>query len=102
MQHAAVELKRQGSRHVYAFCTHGLFSSDSAATKIENSPIKELVTTNTTAMRPEIERIDKVTILTLAPLLAETIRRVEQKRSISGLYSSPITKPASAQEVKPE
>ena len=96
MQHAAVELKRQHARNVYAFCTHGLFSAPDAAEKIQNSPIKELVTTNTVAMQSAIERIDKVTILTLAPLLAETIRRIAEKRSISGLYQSPIAKPASA------
>ncbi len=60
MQHAAVELKKQGSRHVYAFVTHGLFSSPDSAEKIIQSPIKELVTTNTVRMRPQIERIEKV------------------------------------------
>jgi len=95
MHHAAYELKRQGSRHVYGFCTHGLFSSPDSAQKIIDAPIRELVTTNTVRMRPAVERVDKITQLTLAPLLAETIRRVYQRRSISGLYASPITAPAS-------
>ena len=69
--------------------------SDSAE-KILSSPIKELVITNTVKLQPAVERLDKVTQLTLAPLLAETIRRIYQKRSISGLYQSPITAPASA------
>jgi len=86
MQHAAFELKRQGSRHVYGFVTHGLFSAPDSAAKIAASPIKELVTTNTVKMQPQVERIEKITQLTMAPLLAETIRRVHQRRSISGLY----------------
>lgn len=96
MQHAAFELKRQGCRHVYGFCTHGLFSSPDSAAKIEAAPIKELVITNTVKLSPAVDRLDKVTQLTLAPLLAETIRRIYQKRSISGIYVSPITAPASA------
>lgn len=72
----------------------GLFSTPGSAEKIESSPIKELVTTNTVAMGPDAERIQKITILTVAPLLAEVCRRIFQKRTISGLYSSPIAKPA--------
>jgi len=96
MQHAAFELKRQHARHVYAFCTHGLFSNPEAAQKIIDAPIRELVTTNTVRMRPQVERVPKITQLTLAPLLAETIRRIYNRRSISGLMQSPITAPASA------
>jgi len=93
--HAADELKRQGARKIYGFTTHGLFSAQDAAQKIEAAPIKELVTTNTVRMQPAIERVDKVTQLTLAPLLAECIRRIYQQRSISGLYQHPISAPAS-------
>lgn len=81
---------------MYGFVTHGLFSSPDSASKIETAPIKELVITNTVKLRPAVDRLDKVTQLTLAPLLAETIRRIYQKRSISGIYVSPITAPASA------
>lgn len=42
MAHASTELKKAGARNVYAFVTHGLFSSEDAASKIEKSPIKEL------------------------------------------------------------
>ncbi|MEH7419588.1 ribose-phosphate pyrophosphokinase, partial [Neobacillus drentensis] len=58
---AANALVERGAKAIYACCTHPVFSSD-AISRIENSPIKELVVTNTIEM-PKEKRIDKITIL---------------------------------------
>ena len=83
---AALELKRKGARNIYAFASHGLFS-DNALTKIKQSPLTEVVVTNTVPLAEgEGESGGKVTQLTLAPLLAETIKRIHLKESILSLF----------------
>ena len=61
-------LKEFGAREIYAGCTHGVLSGP-AIERIKNSPIKELVVTNTIPI-PEEKRIDKITVLSMAPLFA--------------------------------
>ena len=83
---AAMELKRKGARNIYAFASHGLFS-DNALNKIKQSPLTEVVVTNTVPLvESEGESGGKVTQLTLAPLLAETIKRIHLKESILSLF----------------
>ncbi len=67
-------------REIYAGCTHGVLSSD-AVKRIEESPIKELVITNTVPLPPE-KRIDKITVLSIAPLFAQAIRRIHEGRPL--------------------
>ncbi|MEH7545393.1 ribose-phosphate diphosphokinase [Neobacillus vireti] len=81
---AANALMERGAETVYACCTHPVFSAD-AISKIESSPIKELVVTNTIQM-PEEQRIDKITTLSVAPLLAEAVERIHNKKAVSPLF----------------
>ena len=84
---AAQELKRKGAREVYAFASHGLFS-EGALDKIAASELKEVVVTNTVPLVDggDVRAGNKVTQLTLAPLLAETIKRIHLKQSILSLF----------------
>ncbi|MBM7555127.1 ribose-phosphate diphosphokinase [Thalassobacillus pellis] len=81
---AANALVENGAREVYACCTHPVLSGP-AIERIENSKIKELVVTNTIPLS-EDKKIDKVTELSVAPLISEAIIRVHEFKSISILF----------------
>lgn len=76
-------LDRNGAKEIYAGCTHGILSAN-AVERIQNSPIKELVITNTIPL-PTEKRIDKIKVLTIAPLFAEAIRRINEAKPIGEL-----------------
>jgi len=78
---AAKKLKLAGARRVFAFATHGLFLGD-AYERIENSELIEVVCVNTV---PLSEYRGKVHQLSVAALLAETIRRINKKQSVTSL-----------------
>lgn len=73
-------LEKYGAKNIYASCTHGILSAN-AIERIQNSPLKELVVTNTVPIPPE-KRIDKITVLSIAPVFAEAISRVHEDRSL--------------------
>lgn len=77
-------LEKFGAREIYAGCTHGVLSGP-AIERIKNSPIKELVVTNTIPL-PEEKRIDKITVLSMAPLFAEAIKRLNEARPLGELF----------------
>lgn len=81
---AANALNEQGAKAVYACCTHPVLSGP-AIERIEHSSIRELVVTNTIPL-PQEKRIDKITELSVAPLLGEAIIRVHEKLSVSKLF----------------
>ncbi|ADU30555.1 ribose-phosphate diphosphokinase [Evansella cellulosilytica] len=81
---ASNALIERGAKEVYACCTHPVLS-EPASTWIEESPIKELVTTNSIHL-PDERRIDKITTLSIAPLLGEAIIKVQNNRSVSTLF----------------
>ncbi|MDQ0209187.1 ribose-phosphate diphosphokinase [Alkalicoccobacillus murimartini] len=81
---AANALVEYGAKEVYACCTHPVLSGP-AIERIHNSKIKELVVTNTIALKEE-QQIDKITSLSVAPLLAEAIIRVHENSSVSTLF----------------
>lgn len=74
-----------GARDVYIVATHGVFSGD-AIDKLNNSRVKEVVITDT-IKQPEEKLIDKLTIMSIAPLLAEATYRINTYESISGLFA---------------
>ncbi len=86
--HGAVALKERGARRVFACCTHGIFSHD-ALRKIDESPIEELVVTDTIPI-PEDKRAmtNKVRAISVAPLLADAIQRINNSSSVSELFES--------------
>ena len=73
-----------GADEVYACATHGILS-DPAIDRIKNAPIKEVVVTNTLPI-PEERRLDNLTILSIAPVIANTIRAVFQDESVSEIF----------------
>ncbi len=79
---AAAYLKKHGARSVRACTTHGLFSGE-ALKKINDSEIEEVFITDTIQQRDEVVKHKKVTVVSIAPLLAEAIRRIETGESIS-------------------
>lgn len=81
---AARILKENGVKEIYAACTHAVLCGN-AIEKIKNSPIKELVTTNTVPISEE-KQIDKIKILSIAPLFAETIKRVNEAKPLGDLF----------------
>lgn len=77
-------LERFHAKEIYAGCTHGILSAD-AVKRIEESPIKELVITNTVPL-PEEKKIEKIKVLTIAPLFAEAIKRIHEAEPIGELF----------------
>ena len=75
-----------GARNVYACATHGVLSGP-AMERIQNSVIKELVILDTIAM-PEEKKIDKITILPVAPVFAQAIQRIYDDRPVSPLFNN--------------
>ena len=85
MMNAVKFIKENGAVDIYAAATHGVLS-DPATERLKNSPIKELVITNTVPVAP-YKRIPKLTILSIAPLLAEVIRRIHLGISVGALFN---------------
>lgn len=81
---AAEELHKQGAKKIYAFATHGLFSGK-AIDNINNSRIDKIVVTNTIPFKHE-GKTDKIIILSIATLIAESIRRIIQNESLSDIF----------------
>ncbi len=79
---AANYLKKSGARSVRAATTHGLFSGR-AMEKINASAIEEIFITDTIALPEKIVKNPKITVVTVAPLLAEAIKRIRTGESIS-------------------
>jgi ribose-phosphate pyrophosphokinase len=77
-------LQRQGTLDVYACCTHPVLSGP-AIERIEQSPMKELVVTDTIPL-PVEKRLPKITVLSLAPLLGEAIQRIHTGQSVGELF----------------
>jgi ribose-phosphate pyrophosphokinase len=79
----AQSIAANGAREVYACCTHAVLSGP-AIERIEKSPIKELVVTNSIPLREPLSR--KVKSLSVAGLLAEAIRSIHTSASVSKLF----------------
>lgn len=77
-------MEKGGAREVYACCTHGVFSGQSL-NKIQNSPIKELIVSDTIDLSAK-NLPDKIKVLTTAEIFGEAIRRISNKESISILF----------------
>jgi len=89
---AASALMARGVEGVYACCAHALLSGP-AIDRLAASPIQELVVTNTVPVS-EAKRIDKLRVVSIAPVMAEAIRRIHEDRSVSALFSEPQATPS--------
>jgi ribose-phosphate pyrophosphokinase len=81
---AAKALAENGAKSIYAGCTHPVFTGDSIK-NIEASAIEELVITNTIEL-PKEKMLQKITSLSVAPLLAEAIDRIHNEKAVSPLF----------------
>jgi ribose-phosphate pyrophosphokinase len=77
-------LQQQGTTDIYACCTHPVLSGP-AVERIEQSPVSELVVTDTIPL-PIEKRLPKITVLSLAPLLGEAIQRIHTGQSVGELF----------------
>lgn len=82
---AAQALKDQGSNRVFAACTHAVLSGP-ACDRIRESAIEELIVTDTIPLDDKKATCKKLTVLSIAPLLAEAIERIHEETSISSLF----------------
>ena len=82
---AAAALKQQGAEDVFAYCTHGVLSG-AAAARVAASELRELVVTDSIWSGEPDGESGKIRRLTIAPLLAEAIRRIADESSVSSLF----------------
>jgi ribose-phosphate pyrophosphokinase len=79
-------LRERNVRSVRVACTHGLFSNDAVQRLSAEKEIEEIVCMNTVPI-PERNRTDKLTVLSVAPALAEAMRRIHNGESVSALFT---------------
>jgi ribose-phosphate pyrophosphokinase len=84
MTEAVVALKARGARDVYCCATHALFSGP-AVDRFRDSPVKEVVVTNTVDL-PEEKRFPQLTRLSVGNLLAQAVRYTHSNESVSSLF----------------
>ena len=82
---AAVALKGAGAKSVAAYVTHGVLSGGAVA-RVSASPLEELVITDSIMATEAVRVSQNVRQLTIAPLMAEAMRRISEERSVSSLF----------------
>ncbi|MEE0230036.1 MAG: ribose-phosphate pyrophosphokinase [Peptococcaceae bacterium] len=80
---AAKALKERGAKEVYASCSHAVLSGP-AIDRLNDCPIKEVVTTN--SIPTDSKNCDKIKVLSVAPLFGEAIMRIFQDASVSKMF----------------
>ena len=80
----AVALREKGAKEVYVCATHPVFSG-AAQEMLAQAPIEEVVVTNTIPIRSSF-KLDKLKVLSVAPLVAEAIHRIHKNLSVSKLF----------------
>lgn len=85
LSHAAKALKDHGAKSVTAYCTHPVLSG-SAIDNITQSSIDRLIVNDTIPLSEAGKACDKIRIVSLSALIAETIHRVTQKESVSSMF----------------
>jgi len=83
--HAADALKEQGASSVFAYITHPIFSGK-ADKNISSSSIDGIIVTDTISLSKKIIDTGKIRQITVAQMLAETLRRIDNKESVSSLF----------------
>jgi len=80
----AAALGKRGAKAIYACCTHPVFSGP-AIKRIAESPVKEVVVTDTIPI-PDEKKLEKITVLPIAPLLGEAIHRIHTGLSVGAMF----------------
>ncbi len=81
---AALTLSKHGAKEIYACCTHAVLSGP-AVERIANSPLKEVVVTDSIPV-PESKKHEKITVLSVAALIGEAIHRIHANLSIGAMF----------------
>jgi ribose-phosphate pyrophosphokinase len=81
-------LKESGAKNVFVICVHPIFSAN-AAEKLAGLPVKQFITTDTVPIPTEKAALlqDRLTILTIAPLVGEVILRAHEGRSVGEMFN---------------
>jgi ribose-phosphate pyrophosphokinase len=82
---AAVALTKAGAKSVAAYVSHGVLSGDAVA-RVAASPLQRLVVTDSIMATQAVRVSDRVDQLTVAPLLAEAMKRISEESSVSSLF----------------
>ena len=82
-------LMKQGAKEVYAAATHAVLSGP-AIERLEKSPLKEVVVTDSIQLTPE-KQIDKIKQVSVAPLIGSAIKRINENRPVSPLFNNLFT-----------
>jgi ribose-phosphate pyrophosphokinase len=83
--HAAHALKEHGAKKVIAYCTHPILSGP-AITRLLNSQLDELVVTDSIPLHLEARNCKRIRLLSIAPMLAEAMRRISNEESLSAMF----------------
>jgi ribose-phosphate pyrophosphokinase len=82
-------LEREGVTEMYACATHGVLS-DPAIDRIRDTTLREVVITDSVPL-PASKRIPQLTVLSVAPLIGEAIKRIHRGESVGALFSSQVS-----------
>ncbi|MCE9604445.1 MAG: ribose-phosphate pyrophosphokinase [Planctomycetia bacterium] len=82
---AAEKVAEAGAREIYVATTHGILCGNAIA-NLQQAPIKKVILTDTIPLLPE-RKLPKMTILSVAPLLGEAIKRIHRNESVSRLFT---------------
>jgi ribose-phosphate pyrophosphokinase len=82
---AAAAIMEKGAASVSAYITHGVLSGK-ALERISNSRLKTLVVTDSICPTEEVKKLDKIRVLSIAPLMAEALKRICDESSVSSLF----------------
>ncbi|GBE03862.1 ribose-phosphate pyrophosphokinase [bacterium BMS3Abin09] len=82
---AASAIKENGAKKVVAACAHAVLSGP-ALDRINDSALEEVIVTNTIPMDSNLEKCKKLTVLSVASLLGEAIKRINEETSVSSLF----------------
>lgn len=82
---AAGLLREKGAKQVFACATHGLFNGP-ALDRINDSVLEEVCVTDSIPQKQNLEKCNKLLVISLVPVLAEAILRIHHERSLSALF----------------
>jgi ribose-phosphate pyrophosphokinase len=88
LMEAAGALEANGAKEIYSCASHGVFSA-SAIERIAASSIAEVIVTDTIPL-PDAAREERITVLSVAPLFGEAIKRIHRGESVGALFSSEV------------
>ena len=84
---AAALVKERGAKKIYVGATHGVFAPG-AVEKLGETPVDEIVVTDTIPLNAEAAKLKKIKVLTVAAMVGEAIKRIHRNESVSSLFSA--------------